>query len=321
MRKGTPPDINKPARVPPPVPSRSRKTSANLTTSSKSEKDETVEHEVTTRGSSSRQSLPARFPSNPFHGNAQRPSPEKKGRVKSVTFDNDHTEDVPGPTKVIEDLTYSSSNPFRQRHVSVPTIVAHPPPIPPRTSSNAADSPRRSKRVSSVSSATSLISHNTSGPRASTLIQSSLTAAAAQSASSRKLEPSIHVIRQSTGGSASGPAPVGSTRPSSSSRNAELIRRVSEAVKESEEETPLTPPRRAASLSTKSKSKSKMRQLAKSFLAQDPDLVAWTCVDLIQGLAGEREYAMVILNQPITRKDIFLRAWSASEFSSPSCRS
>lgn len=56
-----------------------------------------------------------------------------------------------------------------------------------------------------------------------------------------------------------------------------------------------------------------MQTLARPILDQDPSVTAWTCVDLIQGLPGPRPYAMIILNQPITRKDIFLRAWAASE--------
>jgi len=169
----------------------------------------------------------------------------------------------------------------------------------------AGDSPRRNKRVSSVSSVASLISHNTSGPKASALIQSSLSAAAAQTSSSRRSGPSLHVIQQSTGGSSTGPTKT--PQVTSSSRNADLIRRVSEAVKESEEEIPQPPPRR----NTSSKSKSRIDQLARPFLDRDPDLTPWTCVDLVQGIPGETPYAIIILNQPITRKDIFLRAWSA----------
>jgi hypothetical protein len=315
---GTPIDGTRapPVKVPPPVPSRARKTSANLNATSKPVKkaEERVSPERPVRGSTSRQSLPARFPTNtnPFYGDLRRASPENKPRSKSVAFDasdssSDSDSDETSVPPKVEDLTHSTSNPFRQRQVSVPTIVARPPPIPPRKSTGSGDSPRRNKRVPSVSSITSLISHNTSGPRASALIQSSLSAAAAQSASSRKTGPSLHVIQQSTGGSSTGSTKP--TRTTSSSRNADLIKRVTEAVKESEEETPQPPPRRA----TSSKSKSSIQQLAKPFLEADPDLTPWTCVDLVQGISGERPYAMVILNQPVTRKDIFLRAWSASE--------
>ena len=309
---GTPPEGNQPAKVPPPVPSRARKTSTNLTSTSQKTTQRTDQSEAPVRGSASRQSLPARFPTNPFYTDFRRVSPEKKSRSKSVAFDDDDEDENVKVSGKADDLNYSNSNPFRQRQVSVPTIVARPPapPLPPRKAAASAsgDSPRR-KRVPSVSSATSLISHNTSGPRASTLIQSSLSAAAAQSSSSRRLAPSLHVIHQSTGGSSTGSttATVTATRTASSSRNADLIKRVSEAVKESEEETPLAPPRR----STSSRSKSRLRQLAKPFLDNDPDLTPWSCVDLVQGIASERPTAMIILNQPITRKDIFLRAWSA----------
>jgi len=315
---GTPIDSTPapPAKVPPPVPSRARKTSANLTATQKPAKktEGPVSPEIPVRGSASRQSLPARFPTstNPFYGDLRRASPEKKPRSKSVAFDasdssSDSDSDVTSVPPKVEDLTHSTSNPFRQRQVSVPTIIARPSPIPPRKSTAAGDSPRRNKRVPSVSSITSLISHNTSGPRASALIQSSLSAAAAQSSSCRKTGPSLHVIQQSTGGSSTGS--VKPNRTPSSSRNADLIKRVTEAVKASEEDTPQPPPRRA----TSAKSKSRIHQLAKPFLEADPDLTPWTCVDLVQGISGERPYAMVILNQPITRKDIFLRAWSASK--------
>jgi hypothetical protein len=314
---GTPVDSAAPVKVPPPVPSRARKTSANLTAAQKPVKH-VDEVEPPIRGSASRQSLPARFPTNtnPFFSDLRRASPEKKPRSKSVAFDDsdsdsDSDSDETSVPPKVDGLTHSTSNPFRQRQVSVPTIIARPPPIPPRKTSTAGDSPRRNKRVPSVSSVNSLLSHNTSGPRATGLIQTSLSAAAAQSSSSRKSGPSLHVIQQSTGGSSTGS--TNTPRITSSSRNADLIRRVSEAVKESEEETPQPPPRRAAS----SRSKSRIHQLAKPFLDQDPDLTPWTCVDLIQGIAGERPYAMIILNQPITRKDVFLRAWSASKLIGP----
>jgi hypothetical protein len=182
--------------------------------------------------------------------------------------------------------------------------------------SGSPEASRRGKRVSSVSSSTSLLSHNTSGARASALIKSSLSAAADHSAASKKQDSSLHVIRQSTGNSTDTSAsPQHPTRRVSSNKNAELIRRVSDAVKESEREAPLSPPRRSVSL----RSKSRIQALARPIREHEPDTTAWTCVDLIQGVPGNRPYAMIILNQPIARKDIFLRAWAASEWPLPFC--
>lgn len=277
--------------MPPPVPARSRKVSIRLPPDAEKSRTESETDSGTRKPRSSRQSLPPRFPVDPFRG-----SPEKKDRSVSETFGNE--------------LQHASNNPFRQRLVSGPTIVARPPPppLPPRKShaSDALASGRRNKRGSSVSSSSSGLSYHTSGARASPLIQQSLMAAEHQSSLYRKPEPQLQIIRQSSG---SFPANKATKPVETAHKNAELIRRVSNAVKESEEEDISAPPRRAAS----TRSRSKLDSLARPILDADPDVKPWSCVDLMQGQSGQRPYAMIILNQPITRKDIFLRAWSASQ--------
>jgi hypothetical protein len=58
---------------------------------------------------------------------------------------------------------------------------------------------------------------------------------------------------------------------------------------------------------------SRLYELSKPFLDNDPNTISWSRVDLVRGISSssERPTAMIILNQPITRIDIFLRAWSA----------
>ena len=148
-------------------------------------------------------------------------------------------------------------------------------------------------------------------------------AAEYQSSLNKKPESQIQIIRQSSNLSPQ-KLSASTKRSEPHHKNAELIRRVSTAVKESEQEdTPPAPPRRSAPASTSTsasnagptttRSKSKLQTLTRQILDDDPSITPWTCVDLIQGIPGPRPYAMIILNQPITRKDIFLRAWAASE--------
>ncbi|ORX41277.1 Thiamin pyrophosphokinase [Kockovaella imperatae] len=54
--------------------------------------------------------------------------------------------------------------------------------------------------------------------------------------------------------------------------------------------------------------------IAKRHAAQDPNVLLWSCTDLLSNKGSRKNrYAMIILNQPITRKDVFVRAWAASE--------
>lgn len=52
---------------------------------------------------------------------------------------------------------------------------------------------------------------------------------------------------------------------------------------------------------------------AKPYLAADPGIMLWSCANLLSAAEATAQYAMVIVNQPITRKDVFLRAWDSCE--------
>ena len=81
---------------------------------------------------------------------------------------------------------------------------------------------------------------------------------------------------------------------------------VSEALQRAEEDAmPEGPPRRTRPR------KSSFQSAAKPWIEKDPAAKLWSCVDVVNGETPKRPYAMIVLNQPITRKDIFLRAWNA----------
>lgn len=46
---------------------------------------------------------------------------------------------------------------------------------------------------------------------------------------------------------------------------------------------------------------------------ESEDVRHWDCNELFSGTATDPHYAMIILNQPIVRDDVFQRAWHASE--------
>ncbi|EIW73187.1 hypothetical protein TREMEDRAFT_25042 [Tremella mesenterica DSM 1558] len=83
---------------------------------------------------------------------------------------------------------------------------------------------------------------------------------------------------------------------------------VSEALHAAEKEEP--PPRRT---SGKYQPKESFSIASKRYLEKEPDARIWNCCDLFNGEPSGRKYALIILNQPITRKDVFLRVWNASE--------
>jgi thiamine pyrophosphokinase len=60
-------------------------------------------------------------------------------------------------------------------------------------------------------------------------------------------------------------------------------------------------------------SSDRLVSLAKPYLAAEPQINLWSCVEILRGAPHPRSYAMIILNQPITRKDTFMRAWGASK--------
>jgi len=225
----------------------------------------------------------------------------------------------------------ASSNPFRQRIAShsrsisfaLPDPESKPPRLPPRkeASSKKPSSTIHSYDDSSSSSLHSIASSSIYPPTSistpSTLMQKSLVAARSARSCKPKEDYVYHVLRRSsdTSGSING-SPKASRRadPQADSlgpgRRRTLIAHVNKALKDSEESGPMPPPSRLSS----AMESGKLADLARPYLARDPNVRQWSCVDLLSGTAKRKRYAMIILNQPITRKDVFLRAWDASEY-------
>lgn len=58
---------------------------------------------------------------------------------------------------------------------------------------------------------------------------------------------------------------------------------------------------------------SELMSHAQKYIDEDPDTRLWSCVDLLSGKeTSGKQYAIIILNQPITHKDTFFRIWDAS---------
>lgn len=215
-------------------------------------------------------------------------------------------------------LSRASTNPFKSQTpststVSAPSQTATSPRLPPSRSSvtktpglsplkvptfhaGQPSSPSSSHRSTRNETPTSTLAP-------SATIQQSLRAAENASSTKTREDATIHVIRQSTITHVE-PQPT-SSKPM---KHSALIAEVTNAVKEAEA-SPRPPPRRSGH----GPSKSRLPSLAEPYLKETPNANTWSCVDLLQGIPGETPYAMIILNQPITRKDIFLRAWAASE--------
>ena len=240
-----------------------------------------------------------------------------------------------------------SKNPFRpsltdqtqQSYHDIITSSRKAPPLPPRNPSQALEKarvPLRQVSTTSLSSPSSSSSLNTmdsaalysptSRSRPSSLMQQSLRAASDHQRAKRN-ELVLNVIHSSSVAPrriSKSPQPSSSSStthsPSDSSRNdpsmmmshpkhAQLITSVARALKQVEFNDSKPPPSRRVPLAPKKQSES-LRHL----LENDPDIQYWSCADLLSGAGKKRPYTLVILNQPITRKDVFIRAWNASEF-------
>ena len=92
-----------------------------------------------------------------------------------------------------------------------------------------------------------------------------------------------------------------------STKNAEIIQTVHTALCDAEvDETP-RPPRKAVP------KQDDFISLVQTYQEDEPGINLWSCTEVLKGRRPRDErYAMIILNQPITRKDVFLRAWNAS---------
>ena len=224
-----------------------------------------------------------------------------------------------------------NNNPFRRRHpvtssntngmmMSRLTDISKPEPTLPvqKASGNSRSSSLSAQKSiilldsssSSVSSSSipSPILLSTKQTPPSKLMQQSLRAAKAANRSYHTTA-SVHIIRRSeeaeSASSTKEASPVIGRR--KHSPKAALIAGVQKALKEAELDTqPPTPPRRSRS-----------QKSSKRVSIQHPletSVVHWNCVEILSDEPGSQEYAMIILNQPITHMRTFLRAWSACEY-------
>lgn len=150
-------------------------------------------------------------------------------------------------------------------------------------------------------------------------MQQSLAAAQA-SASVRqrrgKEEAVLQVIRSSAIERPQPPPPAG---------RRDIIDTVNRAVRESQVDPPPPPPQRVPSASSRVKPPVAPRPsptpvplsaafstVAEGYKAKYPGIRTWSPVGLLADRPGRTNYAMIILNQKITRRDTLYRAWTAS---------
>ncbi|WOO76569.1 thiamine pyrophosphokinase 1 [Vanrija pseudolonga] len=244
-----------------------------------------------------------------------------------------------------------SNNPFRASIVAAADVAVDPletisapptastssaprPPLPPRKPSvrrpgsalpprvpSLSKSKTRPTRADSTSSSFSDASRNepTSTSQPSDLMQQSLAAAQA-SASVRqrrgKEEAVLQVIRSSAIERPQPPPPAG---------RRDIIDTVNRAVRESQVDPPPPPPQRVPSASSRVKPpvaprpsptpvplSAAFNTVAEGYKAKYPGLRTWSPVGLLADRPGRTNYAMIILNQQITRRDTLYRAWAAS---------
>ena len=184
------------------------------------------------------------------------------------------------------------------------------------------------------SSSSSFRSIDSSNPPTSistplTLIQKSLVAARTANKSQKSDDLVLHVIRRSRGASGSLDAPQKafvhassmdnrtslidhlrvSSAPSPAVVNKDRIVPLAKTLRKVEGSESMQPPPRKL----RGRESEMLAALVRPYLVRNPDTKLWSCVELLSGAPKRKIYAMIILNQPVTRKDVFLRAWDASE--------
>ena len=226
-------------------------------------------------------------------------------------------------------INEGSHNPFRRRLAGQSDDApGRSNPISHSDSNNRPSLPPRKYVVpSSPSSPRSIDSpmySSTSTSIPSNIMQKSLSAAE-KAQGRQKSDVMIHIIRKSNDPSSGSDSlqrhsqhgnPLDS--PSTSHhvsisdsvplKNSKLIAHVNHALKEAEHGDSMPPPLRKPSFG----GSGNMAHLSSRYAHTSPDTKVWSCGDLLSG-RNHKQYAMIVLNQPITRKDIFLRAWKSSE--------
>lgn len=109
---------------------------------------------------------------------------------------------------------------------------------------------------------------------------------------------------------------LGSESPGRSPSAPSAIAQVTEALRQQDlGDVPLPPPRRRQSTRTTKH----FQQLVRPYLADDPSTKVWSCASFLTASSkrpstgGAKINAVIVLNQPITRKDVFIRVWNACE--------
>ncbi|KAL7424596.1 thiamine pyrophosphokinase [Cryptotrichosporon argae] len=236
----------------------------------------------------------------------------------------------------LSDLSFASSNPFRTRGAAQLTSTAAPrPALPPRRPSRGpgpALPPRPEAVPSASSSSRSLRSiesvrlQPTSTAPPSRIMQQSLAAAAAASASGspkKERAVSVSVIRTSANGSlgvgagagsgsgSGAPSPTrdpartqGTSTSKPNGRTEEIRRTVTRALRQAEDDSPPAPPVRRVSARARA-------EPARGMSRDGAGVRRWASGDVL----AERPrgaYALIVLNQPINRRDVFHRIWQSS---------
>ncbi|BEJ05198.1 hypothetical protein CcaverHIS641_0210150 [Cutaneotrichosporon cavernicola] len=214
------------------------------------------------------------------------------------------------------------------------------PPLPPRKPSvrrpGPALPPRSRVRADSTSS-TASENQPTSNRESSTIMQQSFAAAANREQPRRT--PTIQVLRSSER-----PAPP--PRPNDAHEHhpprlnddhdhhplprrddtfvshptRDLVKQVNRAIRESEVDPPPPPPQRVVSGTRPKPARSPasstgtgaFTKSAEEARAKYPGLKTWPHVGLLSDRPSRQLFAMIILNQPITRRDTLMRVWYAS---------
>jgi hypothetical protein len=211
-----------------------------------------------------------------------------------------------------------SNNPFIRRQSLEQDSISKtkPPPLPPRRQSDRRHSvPSQKRHVVAATNSSSSSARTSSSPYShsysrflptsigtpSTLIKDSLLAARQSNNDVPSKDISLHVLRRSSDNASRQNTSNLSTLPSP-------MQQVSEALHRAEE--PMLPP---PTRGTSKRSSERFNILAEPYIKVEPAIQLWSCTDVLKGISGSTPYAMIILNQPIERKETFVRAWTASE--------
>ncbi|GMK59166.1 hypothetical protein CspeluHIS016_0701810 [Cutaneotrichosporon spelunceum] len=208
---------------------------------------------------------------------------------------------------------------------SEPPLRSIGPPLPPRKPSvrrpGPALPPRSRVRADSLSSSEN---QPTSNRESSSIMQQSF-AAAANREQPRRIT-TMQVLRSSDrrvppprpdDAQDIQPRPRRDDSAGSNSRR-DLVDQVNRAIRESEVDPPPPPPQRVVSASRPKPTPSPLSaaaaftKAAEEARAKHPGLKTWPHVGLLSDRPSRQAFAMIILNQPITRHDTLMRVWHAS---------